>query len=335
MTTYFTDREGLSHAATTDEISDIAWAGLRASVERRVDQNYFASSYPETCSDNSTNIIGTNENAMRDAMRAEIRGLPLWPWRESAATIEPLPNTAAILDMLEFCSRHAAAPEATKYHRYLDHHHLRFDAARGQREFREEINLIFRRNGIAYRLNDEHVIQRLTEPAFREALEGHLSFSTEDPELDRMLRTAQEKFLHRNAEIRPEALEALWDAWERLKTLPHGPDKKARAIALLDDAAGPSAPRYRLLLEREAKELSRIGNTMQIRHSETDQERLGPTEHLDYVFYRLWAFLAMILRSTGRIAVSSDSPDPREPKSATNPPDTPALLSFEDDDIPF
>ena len=335
MTTYFTDREGLSHAETTDEISEMAWAGIRASIERRVDQNYFASSYPDTCSDSSTNIIGTNENAMRDAMRAEIPGLPTWPWRTNAATIEPAPATPAILDMLEFCSRHAAAPERLGYHPHFRHDHLRFDPQAGQRKFREEINLIFRRNGIAYRLNNENEIQRLTEPVFREIVED-TSFRTEDAELDRMLRTAQTKFLHKDADVRPEALEALWDAWERLKTLlPGEGDKKTKATALLNDAAGPSAPKYRLLLEREAKALNQIGNTMQIRHSETDQERLDLSEHLDYVFYRMWAFLSMILHRTGRLAVPTDRPGAGELDSAANLADTPAFPGYEDDDIPF
>ena len=333
MTTYFTDREGLYSAEATDEISETAWAGIRASIERRVDQNYFASSYPETCDDSSTNIIGTNESAMRDAMRAEISGLPTWPWRQILATNELLPTTPAILDMVEFCSRNAAAPEPIKYHAYFDHHHLRFDEAKGQHEFREEINLIFRRNGIAYRLNDEHQVQRLADPVFRETLKG-VSFRTGDAELDRMLRTAQTKFLHRKAEVRPEALEALWDAWERLKTLPPGRKKKAQATALLREAAGPSAPKYLLLLQNEAKELSRIGNAMQIRHSETDQERLGQTEHLDYVYYRLWAFLSMILRSTGRLSASTGSPETGEPEPAAYLPDTPAFPGY-DDDIPF
>lgn len=334
MTTYFTDREGLSHTATTDEISEIAWAGIRASIERRVNQNYFASSYPETCSDNSTNIIGTNENAMRDAIRAEIQELPTWPWRQSPATIEPPPTTPAILDMLDFCSRHAAAPEPCGHHKFYDHQHLRFDVARGQHEFREEINLIFRRNGIAYRLNGEHQVQRLTERVFREVLED-LPFHTGEAELDRMLRTAQTKFLHRKAEVHPEALEALWNAWERLKTLSPGRDKRAQAAALLNDAAGPSAPKYLLLLQNEARELTRIGNAMQIRHSETDQERLGPAEHLDYVFYRMWAFLSMILRRTGRPASSNDGPGAGEPDTAANLADTPAFPGYEDDDIPF
>ena len=334
MTTYFTDREGRVLSQTTDQVREEVWAGIRALIETGVDNNSFAASYREPCSDNSTMTAGTNETAMRDAMRAEIPGLPSWPWRHDANSTQPTPATATILDMIEFCSRKISAPEPFDYHSYLRHNHLRFDERRGQLEFREAINLIFRRNGVVYRLNGEHQIQRLTEPVFREVLED-LSFRTGDAELDRMLRTAQTKFLHRKAEVRPEALEAIWDAWERLKTLPPGRDKRAQATALLHDATGPSAPKFLLLLQNEAKELTRIGNAMQIRHSETGQERLGPTEHLDYVFYRMWAFLSMILRRTGRLAVPTDRPEAGELDSAANLADTPAFPGYEDDDIPF
>jgi len=35
-------------------------------------------------------------------------------------------------------------------------------------------------------------------------------------------------------DVRRESLEKLWDAWERLKTVEPGGDKKAQAKALLD-----------------------------------------------------------------------------------------------------
>ena len=42
-------------------------------------------------------------------------------------------------------------------------------------------------------------------------------FDTGEVELNRLLSTAQRKFLNPNQEICREGLEALWDAWERLK----------------------------------------------------------------------------------------------------------------------
>ena len=116
-------------------------------------------------------------------------------------------------------------------------------------------------------------------------------------ELNRLLSTAQRKFLNPNQEIRREGLEALWDAWERLKTLDGQGDKKARIKAMLDVTAGASSPIFRDAVEREAIELTDIGNSLRIRHSETSQEILATSEHVDYLFYRLFSFVLLILRS--------------------------------------
>jgi hypothetical protein len=57
-----------------------------------------------------------------------------------------------------------------------------------------------------------------------------------DETLDELLETAREKFLNRALNVRKQGLEKLWDAWERLKTIEPGKDKKAQATAILDKA---------------------------------------------------------------------------------------------------
>ncbi|MDE2924431.1 MAG: hypothetical protein OYL92_03835 [Acidobacteriota bacterium] len=331
MTSYFSDREGRVPPQPTDQIDDRVWGGIRAAIETRVNNNSFAQSYSNTCTDNNATVIaGTNEEGLRDAMHAEVPGLPNWPWLASTDLYPPPPPaTPSILDLVEFCSRKVAIPVRRTYHNYggMHEHLFEFDEQRGQREFREEINRIFERNGVTYRLNEERQVQRLVEPVFRKTLED-MSFRTDDPELDRMLSTAQTKFLNRRAEVRREALEALWRAWERLKTLRPGANKKVSATALLREAAGSSSTKYLQLLEVEAKQLTDIGNTMQIRHSETDQERLDASEHVDYLFYRLWAFLSMLLLSMGHPRVVSVPPLEEHPPQEPTP-------NWLDDDIPF
>ena len=49
-----------------------------------------------------------------------------------------------------------------------------------------------------------------------------------------MLETARRKFLDPDEAIRREALEKLWDAFERIKTVGPGTDKAAKAEAMLD-----------------------------------------------------------------------------------------------------
>ena len=48
---------------------------------------------------------------------------------------------------------------------------------------------------------------------------------------------------------------------------------------------------------REAREITGIGNCLRIRHSETSQEMLATSEHADYLFYRLYSFIQLTLRS--------------------------------------
>jgi hypothetical protein len=67
--------------------------------------------------------------------------------------------------------------------------------------------------------------------------------------------------------------------------------------ALLDRAASGE---MRARLEAEAKELTDIGNRMQIRHFETSKAPLNDDD-VDYLFTRMSALLVQLLRRTGRL----------------------------------
>ena len=105
-------------------------------------------------------------------------------------------------------------------------------------------------------------------------------FKTGDPVLDELLRVAQSKFLSNNPNLRKEAMEKLWDAWERLKTLEIGKDKKDSVRILLDKTARD--PAFRETLETEAQELSAIGNSYMIRHTEVGKTPLSSPEQVEY-----------------------------------------------------
>jgi|SRR5215213_5140738 len=122
-------------------------------------------------------------------------------------------------------------------------------------------------------------------------------FRTGDTELDELLRDARAAYLSRNRALCREAVQKLWDAWERLKTIEPGKDKRASVTAMLHRAS--TRPLFREALEREAAELTRIGNSSHIRHSEVGQEALTATEY-DYLFNRLFALIRLILLTTDR-----------------------------------
>ena len=111
--------------------------------------------------------------------------------------------------------------------------------------------------------------------------------------------TARTRFLSPKEEDRRDALEKLWDAFERIKTLEPGADKRAQANAILDRAAKPGS-KYRHAIAQEAAELTTIGNTFRIRHSETTQEPLTSLDQIDYLFTRMFSFVRMVLRGSAR-----------------------------------
>jgi hypothetical protein len=132
---------------------------------------------------------------------------------------------------------------------------------------------------------------------FHEAL-GTATFKKGDGPLDEMLEDARGKFLNRDIEVRRESLERLWDAWERLKTLEQGKDKKAKVKSLLDRVS--IEPTLRHVVEDEANALTGIGNNFMIRHTEVGKVAVATSRDVDYFFQRLFSLIHLLLRATGR-----------------------------------
>ena len=293
--TYFSDRELGERPRTAEEIGESIWGGLLVIIGSRIEDGSFGVDFPDICPD-GYGPIGTDMPSFEAVMRAEIPDLP--EDTTFRANLGGPPKTLHILDVLEFCWLHVGEPIPGSYHGFFQHRHLSFDRDLGRYKFSEAVNRIFSRNGLAYTLTDEGQIQRLEPQVLREELAAVL-FHSGDGELDQILGSARRKFSNPREEIRREALLELWDAWERLKTTGQGADKKDQIAALLNDAAGTEFPKFRQLLEKEALELTSIGNNHQIRHTETWQEKVEQTEHIDYLFYRLFSLIQLILKTKG------------------------------------
>jgi hypothetical protein len=284
---YFSDRERGPRPRTAEEITEPAWGGLVALVWTLVDSGALGIDFPDTCPD-GYGASGTDSRALSLALQAEIPEIS-WPLNP-----EERPQTLAILDLLEFVHRHVSQPVEGSFHSFFNHSHLSFNREPGQHEFRERANRILARNGIAFDINADGRVVRLAPPVLREELVSAV-FATGDAELDVLLESARQKFLSPDPSVRREALEKLWDAWERTKTLDDARDKKASVKALL--AAASSEKTLRDALEAEAREVTRIGNTFRIRHSEASQIPIESSQQIDYLFHRLFALIQLLLRS--------------------------------------
>jgi len=287
---YFSDRERGARARISEEITDTVWNAIAAEASARLEDSSFGESFPDRCPDGNL-IAGCNSGLFQRALAGEVPGVAWPPW--SAA----VPSLLDVLDFVEFCFDHVAKPIEGSWHGFFQHSHLSFDREAGRAAFREKVNRIFARNGIAFELNDDGRVIRLAPEALRQSLGGAV-FQTRDAELDTLLESARSKYLDPDVEVRKEALEKLWDAWERLKTIEPGSDKKAQASALLDKAA--SEPIYRAVLETEARAATAIGNDFRIRHHETNKVELVDGEQVDYFFHRLFALVQLLLRKSSR-----------------------------------
>lgn len=301
---YFTDREHGPLPRNKETIEGGAWGGIVSIIQTLIDNGSFGCAFPYTCPDGSVSI-GTDKRSMSLAVKAEIpditrltersgwddQNIPILTWLLNANEIPP---THTILDLIEFCHRHVAKPMQGKWHPFFNHYHLNFVKEEGQLELRRNINLIFSRNGLAFELQENGQIIRLAPPIIREVLKT-ATFQTGDKELNFMLETARTKYLNPDLQMRKESLEKLWDAWERIKTILPGKDKK-EGIKLLIEKAAPEG-HFRKILEAEATQLTNIGNDFQIRHSETNKTPVEINEHVDYLFHHLFALINLLLQS--------------------------------------
>lgn len=286
---YFSDRETGPRPRTSEQISEPAWGGIVASIRSRLEDGSFGFRFPSTCPEGDV-VCGSAGNDFILALRADIPEIS-WPLRP-----ETIPPTSAILDLTEFCFQSTGKPVQGAYHSFHRHYHLTFDQQEGQHDFRETINRIFARNGIAFELNEEGRIKRLAPEGIREALHS-AQFRTGDNDLNSLLETARSKYLDPDLANRKDSLEKLWDAWERLKTLQHI-DKRTSVSLLLNKAA--SEPIFRRLLEEEARDLTETGNNFRIRHSEINKAPIDTSEQVDYFFHRMFAMIRLLLKKTER-----------------------------------
>lgn len=289
---YFSERELGPRPRIREEITLAAWAGISSAILTRIEDGSFGYSFPSLCTDSGRNVpVGTDLALMRGAVMGEFPCLG-WPLDRVND-----PNLYDVLDLIQFCYQRVASVVDRDYHGFMGHYHLIYDSEKGRAEFRALINRIFARNEIAFELKEDGEITRLAPVVLQESLAA-AAFLTEDGTLNELLEVARRKFLSYDPSVRKEGLEKLWDAWERLKTVEPGKDKKESVGRLLEKAC--HEPNLRERLEQEAVALTEIGNRFMIRHTEVGKTPITSVEDVDYLFHRMFSLIRLLLRSTGR-----------------------------------
>ncbi|MBW9121238.1 hypothetical protein JNB63_14155 [Microbacterium trichothecenolyticum] len=286
---FYTDRVNGAAPRTHETLPESTADGLKALISRRIGADWLAKEFPSYCPDEQ-GITGTNQYDIGPDLSALVPGVS-WPlWQEEV-------SDERLFDVLEYVGQKVAKPSDGPWHPFFKHHELSFDQKAGQAEFRADVNLLLSRGGTVYEMTPGMQIQRLGSPEVQAAFR-RLRPATGDATLDGLIETARTLYLSRKDADRATAIEKLWDAFERLKTIDDPADKKRSVQALLGHIPDAAT---REVLNAEMKALTDLGNQFQIRHHEVGKHPI-PADAEDYVAARMVNVIVYLLEQSGRLA---------------------------------
>lgn len=302
---YYTERHGMRRpVAKTYDISIEKYALLLHCCEKYY--NNLAWKYPAQCPDGN-GCCGIDFEQLRLDLRYEIPTL----YRDYSDNIavptvhhnvfdsddeESEYDQYALLDLIEFFAENLRDVVVGSFHSYFGHYHLTCQNSRNVCvQFRDEINSIFQKTGLLYELNTDLQVERIVENSpLTPAVESAIA-AVKEAGARELLQEAI--LLHRSpnpADIR-NAVEKLWDAYERLKTYYTTMNKAKSAEKIVNDMAAGQAP-YVTLFDTEFRALTKIGNDFRIRHHETDKVEITDVRYYDYFFNRCLSLIALAIQ---------------------------------------
>ena len=286
-TRYFSERHGL-RGPQSEVVGGDFWEGFVQVVSRMANEGMLSERFGNYCSSSTTYA-----NARTSELRSQDLDLELrtqvgihWP-----LVYRGVPDSPHALDTVEFFSKVASMPRHSEWHDggyYQQHYHYTdFDRSEGTEWYREKVQGLFDVHNHPFTLADGLVERK--DSGLLDELVGHAAYETGDHELDVLLEQARHAFYDIHEERRQVAIEKLWDAWERLKSL-RSPDDKKRSVGLLLSRIS-EGPRFNKAVEEEAQTLTALGNELQIRHHEKGKEAVNVQANRDYLYYRLYALI--------------------------------------------
>ena len=265
------------------------WNGLIAVIDEYKGRQAFSSAFPALCTDCNM-PYGIEPANMQNKIKSLIPGLKqelhqVYDWGFKI-------DTGAVFDLIEFLCRNIKDMSVVgSEHEYFHHFHLQSSKTSDNRtSFIEDINDLLRRNSIAFELKETGHI----EPLFANGENMLLSQETRagEEETDALIKEATRHIANRQIEEKRIALEKLWAAFERLKSI-NGGKKNKSAEDLINSICGSDKAMTDVIII-EFQTLTKIGNSFLIRHSEVGQNRLDSIEFIDYFFFRLYSLIVLI-----------------------------------------
>lgn len=261
--------------------------------------------YPKECPDGDA-CYGMDLVKFSDDMEYVIPSLfkrdgivdkPMMSWNAfEGENIEDEYDQYALLDLIEYIAQNIKDITRKAYHSYFRHYDLFFgDTNEVLGEYKKEINAIFDKTGLLYHLTDRCEIERIEENAVLSNSIINSVNQINEPGLKELLITAIQKHKSPYPDDQKDAVEKIWDAYERLKTYYTNMDKKKSATKIVYDMSNGKPP-YDTLFNDEFKALTDIGNLYRIRHHETNKVDIKDIRHYDYFFNRCLSLIALAIQ---------------------------------------
>lgn len=293
---YFSERNGLRNPIKRTYQITIPMYSLIFDCCKRYFDN-LAWKYPIECPD-GWGCCGLDIDKLSNDLQFEIPELYRLPHGNIIVPdlFETSFNQYALLDFIEFVAHNIKDISKRETHSYFMHEHLHFrDSQDIVHSFTKEINGIFNKTGLLYFLNERHEIERIVE---NEVLTDDIEKTINAAKEIGIKELLQEAItLHKSPlpNDNKNAVEKIWDAFERLKTYFTAMDKKASADKIIAIASG-STKEMGTLLKTEFQALTTIGNEYRIRHHETNKIDITDIRQYDYFFNRCLSIITLSLR---------------------------------------
>ena len=297
MDALFTDRHNMRKTRVQTERITKEMYALLVGVCNRYIMN-LAGMFPEYCYDNAEQICGVDRNNLRNYLLFRVPGLLFDYQGNVIAPTEEDYNQFALLDYIEFLALSITDYQVQDYHSFFQHQHIKvlethnvFDA------YRKDVNEAFTLTGLLYVLNDQKQVERITDTDAQIAVNQSLINGVQEPGLRQLIDDAIRLYKNPRPEIYHTAVEKIWDALERVKTvgMERGLDKKASIIELIDRMSS-GEKEYMDLFDSEFRALTDIGNHFRIRHHEMDKIDISDEQYYGYFFNRCFSLVCLALK---------------------------------------
>ena len=303
---YFSDRNGLrTPIKKTYIITPSRYKFLFKCCERYF--NNIAWKYPEMCPDGGA-YYGIDLRLLSEDLKYAIPDLyvndkgiidiplPDYGVPEDDNVIPTGYNQYALLDFVEFMAENVSDISQGWYHKYFSHYHLvKLSSNEIRNDFIEEINACFSRLGLLYTLTANGHVERVVENGVVTVDTINTVLSINEKGTKDLLQEALDLYRSHNPNDLKNAVEKIWDAFERLKTYYTNLDKQQSSTKIINDMAD-QRQEYIDLFREEFLKLTYIGNSFRIRHHETDKYDIPDDRYYDYLFNRCLSIIALAVQ---------------------------------------